>query len=81
VLNEMSHQSKLQWLHFGQMTNLEKILKQKIQQNINTTKKNRELWIKIFLKNQLNYELAKQEQTQLWKQWQKKIKIRQQKKI
>jgi hypothetical protein len=30
------------------------------------------LWIKIFLKNQLNYELAKQEHTQLWKQWQRK---------
>jgi len=71
MLNEMSHQSKLQWPHFGQITNLEKILKQKIQQNINTTKTNRGLWIKIFLKNQLNYELAKQEHTQLWEQWPK----------
>jgi hypothetical protein len=54
------------------MTNLEKILKQKIQQNIKTTKTNLGLWIKLFFKNQLNYELAKQEHTQLWKQWQRK---------
>jgi hypothetical protein len=40
VLNEMNHQNKLQWACFGQMTNLEKILKQKIQQNIKTTKTN-----------------------------------------
>jgi hypothetical protein len=39
------------------------------------------LWIKIFFKNQLNYELAKQEHTQLWKQWQRKKQIRQQNKF
>ncbi len=64
----MTHENKVQWPCFGQMANLEKILKQKIQQNINTTKTNLGLWIKIFFKNQLNYELAKQEHTQLWKQ-------------
>jgi hypothetical protein len=51
MLNEMSHQNKLQWLRFGQMINLEKILKQKIQQNINTGRKKKKKTNKPWIVN------------------------------